>query len=169
MGWGLPAAVGASIAKSKKMVVCLVGDGGLQMNIQELATIMHHKLPIKIFIYNNGGYLTIKQTQQLGFNSRIMGSNSKSGISFPDYKKIAESHQIKYTKIASNKNLKKKIIKVLAGNKPTICELMMDHNQEQMPKAINKRIPGGNTVPTKFEDMYPFLSRKELNSNNYGT
>ena len=139
------------------------------MNIQELATVMHNKLPIKIFIYNNGGYLTIKQTQQLGFNSRIMGSNSKSGISFPDYKKIAESHKIKYTKIESNKNLKKKIIKVLAGNKPTICELMMDHNQEQMPKAINKRIPGGKTVPTKFEDMYPFLSRKELNSNNYGT
>ena len=68
------------------------------MNIQELATVMHNKLPIKIFIYNNGGYLTIKQTQQLGFNSRIMGSNSNSGISFPDYKKIAQSHKIKYTK-----------------------------------------------------------------------
>ena len=168
MGWGLPAAVGACYASKKRRVICLSGEGGLQMNIQELATVMHNKLPIKIFIYNNGGYLTIKQTQQLGFNSRIMGSNSKSGISFPDYKKIAESHKIKYTKIESNKNLKKKIIKVLAGNKPTICELMMDHNQEQMPKAINKRIPGGKTVPTKFEDMHPFLSKTELNSNNYG-
>ena len=137
------------------------------MNIQELATIMHNKLPIKIFIYNNGGYLTIKQTQQLGFNSRIMGSNSKSGISFPNYKKIAASHKIKYIKILSNKNLKKKLSKVLAGNKPIICELMMDHDQEQMPKAINKRIPGGKTVATKYEDMYPFLSEKELNSNNY--
>ena len=167
MGWGLPAAVGACYALKKRRVICLSGEGGLQMNIQELATVMHNKLPIKIFIYNNGGYLTIKQTQQLGFNSRIMGSNSKSGISFPNYKKIAASHKIKYIKILSNKNLKKKLSKVLAGNKPIICELMMDHDQEQMPKAINKRIPGGKTVATKYEDMYPFLSEKELNSNNY--
>ena len=137
------------------------------MNIQELATVMHNKLPIKIFIYNNGGYLTIKQTQQLGFNSRIMGSNFKSGLSFPHYKKIAQSHKIKYVEIKNNKNLKNKINKVLAGNKPVICELKLDHNQEQIPKAINKRIPGGKTVPTKLEDMYPFLSTDELNANNY--
>jgi len=145
----------------------LTGEGGLQMNIQELATVMHNKLPIKIFIYNNGGYLTIKQTQQLGFNSRIMGSNSESGISFPDYKKIAQSHKIKYIKIVNNKNLKIEIGKVLLGNKPIICELMLDNDQEQMPKAINKRISGGKTVPTKLEDMYPFLPKEELNSNNY--
>ena len=167
MGWGLPAAVGACYALKKRRVICLSGEGGLQMNIQELATVMHNKLPIKIFIYNNGGYLTIKQTQQLGFNSRIMGSNSKSGISFPNYEKIAASHKIKYTKILNNKNLKNKLTKVLGGNKPIICELIMDHDQEQMPKAINKRIPGGKTVATKYEDMYPFLSKKELNSNNY--
>jgi acetolactate synthase-1/2/3 large subunit len=169
MGWGLPAAVGACCASKKRRIICLVGEGGLQMNIQELATVMHNKLPIKIFIYNNGGYLTIKQTQQLGFNSRIMGSNFKSGLSFPDYKKIAQSYKIKYIEIKNNKNLKNKINKVLAGNKPVICELKLDHNQEQMPKAINKRIPGGKTVPTKFEDMYPFLSTDELNANNYGT
>ena len=149
MGWGLPAAVGACYASQKRRIICLVGEGGLQMNIQELATIMHNKLPIKIFIYNNGGYLTIKQTQQLGFGSRIMGSNSNSGISFPDYRKIAQSHKIKYMKIVNNKNLKKKINKILIGNKPMICELMLDHNQEQMPKAINRRMPGGKSVATK--------------------
>ena len=168
MGWGLPAAVGACCASKKRRIICLAGEGGLQMNIQELATVMHNKLPIKIFIYNNGGYLTIKQTQQLGFNSRVMGSNSESGISFPDYKKIAQSHKIKYVRIVNNKNLKTKISKVLVGNKPIICELMLDHNQEQIPKAINKRISGDKTVPTKFEDMYPFLPKEELNSNNYG-
>ena len=136
------------------------------MNSQELATVMHNKLPIKIFIYNNGGYLTIKQTQQLGFNSRIMGSNSKSGLSFPDYKKIAQSYKIKYIKIQNGKNFKSKINKILNGNKAVICELILDHNQEQMPKAINKRI-GKKSVPTKLEDMYPFLSKEELNSNNY--
>ncbi len=167
MGWGLPAAVGACYASKKRRIICLAGEGGLQMNIQELATVMHNKLPIKIFIFNNGGYLTIKQTQQLGFNGRIMGSNFKSGLSFPDYKKISESHRIKYTEIKNNINLKDKIKKVLVGSKPEICELKLDHNQEQMPKAINKRIPGGKTVPTKLEDMYPFLSTDELNANNY--
>ena len=165
MGWGLPAAVGACYASKKHRVICITGEGGLQMNIQELATVMHNKLPIKIFIYNNGGYLTIKQTQQLGFNGRIMGSNSKSGISFPNYKKIAQSHKIKYTKISNNKNLKSKIKKVLLGNKPIICELMLDHEQVQMPKAINKRMPNGKFVPTKFEDMYPFLTSEEIQEN----
>ena len=135
------------------------------MNIQEFATIMHNKLPIKTFIYNNGGYLTIKQTQQLGFNSRIMGSNSETGLSFPNYKKIASSHKIDYIRISNNRNLKSKIKKILSSNKPEICELMLDHNQEQMPKAINRRLPNGKSVPTKFEDMYPFLMSDEIKEN----
>ena len=77
------------------------------MNIQELATVMHNKLPIKIFIYNNGGYLTIKQTQQLGFNGRIMGSNSKTGLSFPNYKEIAKSHKIKFPDALKHPDCKK--------------------------------------------------------------
>ena len=149
----------------KKRIICITGEGGLQMNIQEFATVMHNNLPIKTFIYNNGGYLTIKQTQQLGFNSRIMGSNKKTGLSFPNYKKIAESHNIRYLKIYNNKNLKTKIQNILSDNKPVICELIIDHNQEQMPKAINKRMPDGKSVPTKYEDMYPFLSSKELKEN----
>jgi acetolactate synthase I/II/III large subunit len=165
MGWGLPAAIGACYANKKKRVICLTGEGGLQMNIQEFATIMENKLPIKTFIYNNGGYLTIKQTQQLGFNNRIMGSNSNTGLSFPNYKKIAEAHNIDYIKIYNNKNLSKKIKKILKSKKPIICELMMDHDQEQMPKAINKRTSGGKSEPTKFEDMYPFLSFDEIKEN----
>ena len=165
MGWGLPAAIGASYAKNKKKVICLTGEGGLQMNIQELATVMHNKLPIKIFIYNNGGYLTIKQTQQLGFNSRIMGSNKKSGISFPDYKKIADSHKMKYFLLKDTKNLKKDLKKILNSHDSVITEIMLDHEQEQMPKAINKRLPNGKVVATKFEDLYPFLSANELKEN----
>ena len=165
MGWGLPAAIGACYASQKKRIICITGEGGLQMNIQEFATVMHNKLPIKTFIYNNGGYLTIKQTQQLGFKSRIMGSNKKTGLSFPNYKKIAESHNIKYYKIKNNINLKKNLKKILSSNGPIICELIIDHNQEQMPKAINKRMPDGKSIPTKYEDMYPFLSSKELKEN----
>ncbi len=165
MGWGLPAAIGAYYASKRNRIICLTGEGGLQMNIQELATVMHSKLPIKIFIYNNGGYLTIKQTQQLGFNGRIMGSNSKTGISFPNYELLAKSHKIKYFKISNSNNLENKIKKTLSGNKPVICELILDHNQEQMPKAINKRKPDGRSEPTKYEDMYPFLSSDEIKEN----
>ena len=165
MGWGLPAAIGACYASNKKRIICITGEGGLQMNIQEFATVMHHKLPIKTFIYNNGGYLTIKQTQQLGFNGRIMGSTSETGLSFPNYQKIAQSHKIRYVKISNNKDLNLKIKKVLSDNKPVICELMIDPDQEQMPKAINKRMPDGKSVATKYEDMYPFLSSKEIKEN----
>ena len=92
--------------KKKNRIICLTGDGGFQLNIQELATIQHNKIPIKIFIFNNRGYLTIKQTQQLGFDGRIMAADKKSGLTFPNYKKISESHQMKYFKFNSNKNLK---------------------------------------------------------------
>jgi len=148
-----------------KNVVCLSGEGGLEMNIQELATILHHQIPIKIFIYNNGGYLTIKQTQQLGFKSRIMGSDYDSGLSFPNYKLISKSHNIRYFKISETKKIKHTISKILKINKPVICELILDNEQEQMPKAINRRTPNGKSIPTTFEDMYPFLPRNELKSN----
>ena len=167
MGWGLPAAIGSYYAnkKNKSNVICLTGEGGLQMNIQELATIMHNKIPLKIFIFNNGGYLTIKQTQILGFQGRIMGADKTSGLSFPNYKDLAKSHKISYKKINNHKNLKNKIFNVLQSKKAVICELIMNPNEEQIPKAINRRDISGKSIPTEFEDMYPFLPRDELNSN----
>ncbi len=167
MGWGLPASIGAFYGNQKKSrnIICLTGEGGLQMNIQELATVMHQKIPLKIFIFNNGGYLTIKQTQILGFKGRIMGADKKSGLSFPNYKKIAEAHKFKYFKISNHNDLNKMIKKILYFRQATICELIMDPNEEQIPKAINKRDAKGISVPTELEDMYPFLSKKELNEN----
>jgi acetolactate synthase-1/2/3 large subunit len=172
MGWGLPAAIGNHYAniknkKTKSNLICLTGEGGLQMNIQELATVMHNKIPIKIFIFNNGGYLTIKQTQQLGFNGRIMGADNTSGLSFPNYKKISESHKIKYFKISNHSELNQKLKIILNYKGAFVCELMMNPNEEQMPKAINKRDDDGKSIPTTFEDMYPFLSKEELISNNF--
>jgi len=168
MGWGLPAAIGAYYAKKKPKsnLICLTGEGGFQMNIQELATAMHNKIPIKIFIFNNGGYLTIKQTQILGFNGRIMGADNSSGLSFPNYMNIAQSHKMSYQKIKNHKDLRKSISNILKSKKATICELIMNPNEEQIPKAINRRNDVGKSIPTEFEDMYPFLPREELSSNN---
>ena len=168
MGWGLPAAIGAYYAKKKlkSNLICLTGEGGFQMNIQELATVMHNKIPVKIFIFNNGGYLTIKQTQILGFNGRIMGADNSSGLSFPNYHEIAKSHKISYQKIKNHKGMSRQISKILKSKKAFICELIMSPNEEQIPKAINRRNHKGKSIPTEFEDMYPFLPRDELSSNN---
>ena len=94
-----------------------------------------------------------------------MGADKKSGLTFPNYKKISESHQMKYFKFNSNKNLKSNLKKVINSQGSSICELVMDPNEEQIPKAINRRTADGKSIPTKFEDMYPFLPRNELSSN----
>ena len=165
MGWGLPAAVGACFGGGKKRTVCIAGEGGLLMTIQELATIMHHHLPVKLFVLNNGGYLTIKQTQEFGFEGRIMGSDEESGISFPDFMKIAEAHRFKGVRLVSHQDLKKRIEEVMNHDGPVLCEIMMDPNQIQGPKAINRRNADGTMKQTPLEDSHPFLDPSEIEEN----
>ena len=165
MGWGLPAAVGACFAHQRRRVVCIAGEGGLMLNIQEFATVMHHRLPIKLFILNNGGYLTIKQTQELGFERRIMGATEETGLSFPDMLKIADAHGIPAIRVATQEGLAGRIKETLEREGPAICEIMMDHNQEQIPKAVNRRQPDGTIRQTPLEDLYPFLDPKEVEEN----
>ena len=166
MGWGLPASIGACFANNKKRVICLSGDGGLQMNIQELSTIMHHKLPIILFIFNNFGYLTIKQTQESGLGGRIMGADKRSGLSFPNYSKISKSYGIKFFQVDSNKMLEPKLKKILKYQGPVICELVMSPSQPQVPKLLNRRTKDGKfAIPTSFEDLYPYLNIEEINKN----
>lgn len=164
MGWGLPAAFGSCIADKSKPVICLTGDGGLMMNIQEFATIMHHKPNLKIFIYNNGGYLTIKQTQQLGFDSRLMGCDEKD-LSFPNFELIAKAHLLPYLRITRKDNLENDINKILNIHGPSICELIMDPEQPQVPKHINRKDKNGKAIMSKFEELYPFLSEEEIKLN----
>jgi len=165
MGWGLPAAVGACFGGGKRRTVCIAGEGGLLMTIQEMATIMHHCLPVKLFVLNNGGYLTIKQTQEFGFEGRIMGSTEESGISFPDFMKIAEAHRFKGVRLASHQDLKRHIEDVMNQEGPVLCEIMMDPNQIQGPKSINRRNADGTMKQTALEDSHPFLDPSEVEEN----
>lgn len=165
MGWGLPAAIGACIARGKERVVCLAGEGGLQMTIQELATVMHHRLPIKLFVYNNGGYLTIKQSQQMGCEGRLMGCNQESGLSFPDMVKLAAAYGIPAVRLDSQEQLRVDVQRVIDRAGPVVCELMMDPDQAQIPKAVPRYQPDGKSVQTPLEDLYPFLDREELAAN----
>ncbi len=168
MGWGLPAAIGACFANRKRRVICITGDGGLQMNVQELATIKHHNLPIIIFLYNNLGYSTIKQTQELGFHGRKMGCDESSGLSFPSYKNLSKAYGLSYVCIKNNKDLDIKLKKIMKIEKPLFCELLLDPDQPQIPKLINRRTKDNKIpIPSGYEDLYPFLPIEEVEKNIY--
>lgn len=165
MGYGLPAAIGVCFARNKRKTICIEGDGSIQLNIQELQTIVHHHLPIKIFVLNNNGYLSIKQTQKNLFNGRFVASGPESGVSLPNIIKIAKAYGIKTEKISSHKEMDKKIKKVLFSDKPVICEVLLSPDQEFLPKASSKQLPDGSFISRPLEDMYPFLSKEELKQN----
>ena len=159
MGWGLPAAVGAAFATGRR-VICITGEGGLMMNIQELATVSHHDLNIKIFILDNGGYLTIKQTQELGFEGRLMGVNKDTGLSFPDWWHMRVGYKFPMgmqISIENHDNLRQQIANALYDKGPRLVPIKMSPNQPQAPRSLNRRNADGTMNPTKLEDAYPFL------------
>ncbi len=161
MGFGLPGAIGAYFADRKNNIICITGDGGFMFNMQELQTISHYKIPMKIFILENKGYLTMKLMQKKNFN-RLVGSNKASGVSFPEFKKIAKSFNFKYFKITKN-NMKKQLKEIVELKQPTIIEINMPSNQPLVPRIQNKLLSDGSFVTPKLDDLYPFLNKKVLN------
>ena len=110
MGYGLPAAIGAAFAGGEsRAVVCLEGDGSIQMNLQELQTVLNYKLPIKLFVYNNDGYLSIKTTQRAFFGGKFMGSEPWSGVILPNFEKLAEAYGFPYFRLRNNQELDAKL------------------------------------------------------------
>jgi len=169
MGYDLPAAIGAALAQNGKRVICMAGDGSIQMNLQELQTIVNYRLPVKIFVFNNGGYLSIRTTQRSFFDGRLVGESSQSGVSFPDLLKVASAYGIKAQRIFNNEDLLSLLDEILADDDPFICELMIDPRQEMKPRLTSKQLDDGSIVSASLEDMYPFLSKEELMSNMIGT
>jgi acetolactate synthase I/II/III large subunit len=163
MGFGLPGAIGACLANDKKRTICITGDGGLMMNIQELQTIFHNKLPIKIFVFNNNGYTSIRETQKHYFEGYI-ASESSSGVSIPDLIKVAESYGIKAKKIKNQDNLRQEIQEVLDYPGPVLCDVEISEEHLVMPKQGAFDRPDGRTVPRPIEDMAPFLDRSEFDN-----
>lgn len=165
MGYGLPAAIGACFAHGGKRVICLEGDGSIQMNIQELETVCYHHLPLKIFVFNNGAYLSMRNTQNSFFNGRLVGESVKSGVGFPDFIKLAEAYGIPTFRIKDNGELEKTIDEVLKTNGPVLCDVSMDPDQVFTPRTASKQLADGRMVSSPLEDMYPFLDEGELLSN----
>jgi len=166
MGYGLPAAIGAAFGSAKsRTVICLEGDGSLQMNIQELQTIVHHHLPIKLFVLDNQCYISIRQTQSSLFNGNFVGTDSTSGISFPDYGKIAEAYGLPVVVIDTHDQLEQKLGSVLHTEGPVVCHVRLTDKYIFAPKTSSERKPDGRIISKPLEDMYPFLDRKELLEN----
>jgi len=165
MGYELPAAVGACVARGFKDVVCLAGDGSIQLNIQELQTVIHHQMPVKIFYLNNNGYISIKQTQDGYFNGHRVGCDPQSGVSFPDIIKLGEAYGFKTSRISSHDNLKENIEGVLKEQRPIICEVMLTEDYKFMPRVSSKKMDDGRMISAPLEDLAPFLEREEFRSN----
>jgi acetolactate synthase I/II/III large subunit len=164
MGYDLPAALGAAFARNGGRVICLAGDGSLQLNLQELQTVVHHQVPVKIFVLNNAGYLSIRTTQGAFFKGNFIGEGARSGISFPDTMKLAAAYGIPAERIESNA-CGPAIGRALAAPGPFLCEVMLDPGQEFEPRLTSRVLEDGRMVSSPLEDMYPFLEAEELKSN----
>lgn len=165
MGYDLPASIGACFASGKKNTICLAGDGSIMMNLQELQTIKHHHLPIKIFVINNDGYFLIKQTQKNFFEGQYCGCGETSGVSLPDFEKVAQAFGIKAFKLECPEQVDESIDKMLSSDEPMLCEVVVNPDYILVPKLSAKKLDDGTMVSPSLEDMYPFLERDEFERN----
>ncbi|MFA4934039.1 MAG: thiamine pyrophosphate-binding protein [Candidatus Omnitrophota bacterium] len=165
MGYDLPASIGACIGNGNRDIICIAGDGSIQMNIQELQTIKYNKLPIKIFVLNNGGYSSIRQTQENFFGPPYVGCDKKSGVSFPSFVKVAGAFGIKAAKITTHKGMPEKILKIINSEGAILCEVMLETNYKFAPRLSSSKLDNGKIVSSRLEDMSPFLDRKEFKEN----
>ena len=165
MGYDLPAAIGAAVAGLAKRVICLSGDGSIMMNIQELQTIVGYNLPIKIFVLDNGGYLSIRQTQTAYFADNLLGIDEATGVSFPDFEAIGTAFKLPSYTINKKEETKRLLHEILQSDGPSLCHVEVDPGQVFEPKLASRKLPDGTMVSPSLEDMFPFLSDDEMSEN----
>lgn len=158
MGYGLPASIGACVSNTTGKTICVTGDGSIQMNIQELQTLVTYKMPLKVFVIENESYLAIKTTQTSFFHGHFTGSNPASGVVCPDMKKISEAYGIPFFRVSDNESLTSVINEVLSMDGPVICEIKMHPMQTLFPKSasfMDKETGKMSSAP--LEKMAPFM------------
>lgn len=164
MGY-MPAVIGVAAANKGREVYCVTGDGSLQMNLQELQTIVHNRLKVKIIVFNNKGYLLIRHTQDNFMEGRRIGESCQTGVSFPDLKKIAKAYGIDFMRIENNRHLNSKLKAMIEHPRAIICEVMTPPQQLLIPRVAAKKLDNGQMVSMPYDDMYPFLPREEYLAN----
>lgn len=167
MGYDLPAALGAYYAGHGKdapggRIICLAGDGSIMMNLQELQTIAGANLPVKLFVLNNDGYHSIRQSQQNHFPDNIVGCGPDSGLTFPDFARLATGFGLPSARVERDDDLAHSIRATLDGAGPQVLEVMIDKQQQFEPKLSSRRLPDGTMISPPLEDLSPFLSDAEL-------
>lgn len=161
MGFGIPSAVGACLASGRKQTLCVEGDGGLQMNIQELATLAALKLPVKCFVINNQGYASIRVSQNAHF-SLLVGADTSSGLQLPDLRPLCAAYGVGYARIDSHQGLDECLREVFEREGPVICEVMVQVEEPRIPRVMTRINEQGKPESGALEDLYPFLPREEL-------
>lgn len=164
MGYDLPATIGAwhAMPEGSTRIICLAGDGSIMQNLQELQTIIGQRIPAKIFLYNNSGYHSIRQSQQAYFDGFSVGCGPDSGVTFPDFEKIAAAFGLSYTRVSEHDDMARAIDATLASPGAAMCEIMVDKSQNFAPKVSSRRLEDGSMVTAPMEDLAPFLPRDEL-------
>ena len=165
MGYGLPQSIGACLAGGSKRTVSIIGDGGLQHNIQELETLKRLNIPLKLFVLNNNGYAAIRSTHKRFFEGRLVCCDPSSGLTLPDTCKIAAAYGLKTVRISDQKNLRLEVLNVLNMEGPVVCDVMIDPDLQMAPKLSSMARPDGSMVSKPLEDLWPFLDREEFREN----
>lgn len=163
MGFTIPASIGVSLANKNGIVIGITGDGSFQMNIQELQTIVNYNLPIKLFVLNNGGYLSIRNTMDRFFDGRYFGTDESSGLKFPSVEKIANAYGIEYSLLKTIKDINSDLSSIMESSNATIIEVICPFKQELKPSSSTKVLDDGQLFSPPLEEMYPFLDEEEMN------
>lgn len=172
MGYDLPATIGAwhamqidPVKAGAKRIICMAGDGSIMQNLQELQTIVGQGIPAKIFLYNNSGYHSIRQSQQAHFQGFSVGCGPDSGVTFPDFGKVAAAFGFAYTRTSDHSDIRDAVRRTLKADGPAICEVITDKAQQFAPKLSSKKLEDGTMVTAPLEDLAPFLPREEFEAN----
>ncbi|MBI2065066.1 MAG: thiamine pyrophosphate-binding protein [Candidatus Yanofskybacteria bacterium] len=165
MGYAMPAAIGAAFADPTANIICIDGDGGFQMNIQDLQTIRHYNLPIKMFILNNNSYGIIKQFQEVYFGGRYEATVEQTGYSAPNFVRVAQAYGIRAETIHDHSGIKEKIIDIINSDEPILCDVKLDESQKLIPKLVAVKTGDGRYISKPIEDMIPLLPRDEFMEN----
>ena len=165
MGFGLPAAIGAAAASPDRRIVTVIGDGGLQHNIQELETLHRLNCNVKLFVLNNNGYGSIVNMQKGRFAGHFVASTPESGLTLPDLERVADAYRLPFVRISTPKELKRQVERILAMPGSVVCEVMIDPDVPSAPRLASQALPDGRMVSRPMEELAPFLPPEELAEN----
>jgi acetolactate synthase-1/2/3 large subunit len=162
MGFGLPGAIGAHFADKKRQIICLNTDGAIMFNLQELEVVRNHKIPLKLFIFNNNGYGMIRISQENLFSGNLVGSTNETDLSFPNFQDVAKTFGFNYQLIDSESSFGLDFDSNISSDSPVLFEVVMDSEQRYIPRLATTKTPDGKLLSPPLEDLDPFIPIEKL-------